>query len=122
MKQIISWNEIENFIRELGDHLQPFYGVYGLPRGGLAMAVMISHYYNVPLLGAPSARCLIVDDICDSGETLLHYVKNTSGGGEKKYQIATYAYNPNGLVTPDYYKAEKGTLWMVFPWEMTKED
>ena len=45
-------------------------GVYGVPRGGLVLAVCLSHRLGIPLLEQPQAGCLVVDDIY---ETCLLY-------------------------------------------------
>ena len=115
----LSWGMVEAYV----DHVAKVYtdfkftGVYGFPRGGLVLAVMISHRMGIPLLMSPSKGCLIVDDICDSGETLLHYMKNSSALNKPDYAITTMVYKENDLVTPDYYWGIKKDEWIVFPWE-----
>ena len=47
-----------------------FEGVYGFPRGGLCLAVALSHSLGIPLLDEPKNNSLIVDDIYDTGYTL----------------------------------------------------
>lgn len=128
MKEYVSWDDVYEFIDFVERQLEQFYvagkikrgvtGVYGLPRGGLCLAVMLSHRLNVPLLAAPVEGCLIVDDICDSGESLLHYFKNTSGDIENQYVLATMFYKQNELgVVPDCIYRTKTDAWIVFPWE-----
>ena len=121
-KEYVTWQDVENFVQYVRDSLDiPVSGVYGLPRGGLVLAVMLSHKLGVPMLISPAPGCLIVDDICDSGESLLHYVKNTSGLplDMKAYRVATMYYKPNRLeIKPDIYSKLKGDKWIVFPWEM----
>ena len=119
MKRYVSWNDVEDFINivveKYKDH--KFTGVYGLPRGGLVFAVILSHRLGVPMLMAPIKDCIIVDDICDSGESLVHYVKNSSGE-KNSYIIVTMFYKENKLgIIPDYYMCEKQKDWIVFPWE-----
>ena len=47
-------------------------------QGGLIPAVMLSHRLKIPLVkGDIGPDTLIVDDICDSGETLDKFVKKT---------------------------------------------
>ena len=122
-KRFVTWAEVENFIDEVAEAYkgQNIKGVYGIPRGGLVLAVMLSHKMRVPLLGAACDNCIICDDICDSGETLLHYYLNSSGDGRPRYHIATMFYKQNKLgVEPEFHKEEKDDAWIVFPWE--KED
>lgn len=117
-KEFVTWEQVERFINEITAIGQSFTGVYGIPRGGLVIAVMISHRMNIPLLFSPIENCLIVDDICDSGESLLHYYRNSSAEGKPHYTIATMFYKENDLVVPNYYLYTKKDKWIVFPWEM----
>lgn len=119
-KQYVTWEEVEKFVREVKTRCRNSYtGVYGVPRGGLVLSVMISHALSMPLLHAPTNGCIIVDDICDSGETLLHYANDASGMGNHDYHIVTMFYKQNALgVVPEYYASEKKDKWIVFPWEV----
>lgn len=119
-QKLVTWEEVTDFIVAASNHFSNEHvsGVYGLPRGGLVLAVMLSHAMKVPLLMAPAEGCLIVDDICDSGESLLHYVRNTSGDGERKYSITTMYYKEGASVTPDFYFRHKFNAWVKFPWEL----
>lgn len=112
-KRYVSWDEVEEFIRKLSietDSFKDFNGVYGPARGGLVFAVIISERYNLPFLAAPQQGCIIVDDICDSGNTALAW-------RDKGYTIATMFYKEESKVTPDYWQEEKFNDWIVFPWE-----
>ena len=91
-------------------------GVYGVPRGGLILATLLSYKLDIPLLLNASKGCLIVDDIADSGRTLLHYTENDTQFN--KYFIATMFYHKRSIVTPNYYKFEKTDKWIIFPWEV----
>lgn len=116
-KLILSWNKFQKFIEDAVNHLhmtaKTYSGIYGLPRGGLIPAVVLSHYMHLPLLQAPAKDCIIVDDIDDTGITLQHYVKN------EDYKVITWVfresldkiYHWNGL-TIDHKVG-----WVVFPWE-----
>lgn len=112
VKENVSWQDVDNFISSLKNYikLNQFNGVYGPARGGLIFAVMISHRYNLPFLGAPQKGCICVDDIIDSGATALVW-KN------KGYNIVSMYYKPNDFVKPDYYYKEKDDKWVYFPWE-----
>lgn len=111
-----TWDDVESFIKRVSN----FYrlringkniltGVYGIPRGGLVLAVMISHRLDIPLLMAPCEGCLVVDDISDTGVTLKHY-KNSG------YHIATMHIRENTSVIPEvWHKISDG--WVEYPWE-----
>lgn len=118
-KVYVSWNAVDNFVETVDNYLQAkdvtVSGVYGLPRGGLCLAVMLSHKLNIPMLMSPVKDCLIVDDICDSGESFVHYVKNSSSFDKPKYTTATMFYKANRLdVKPDMYWKVKGEDWVIF--------
>ena len=118
-KKIVSWEEVESYIQQLIAHvkekgLKPS-GVYGLPRAGLVYAVMVSYHMNIPLLMAPTEGCIIIDDIADSGRTLSHFTNNDTQFN--KYFITTMYYHTRSIVKPDFYVAEKGDAWIVFPYE-----
>ena len=124
-KEYVTWEQVENFVCAVVDLCkeQNITGVYGLPRGGLIFAVMFSHRLNVPMLTAPVDGCLIVDDICDSGESLLHYVENSSGLVKNKYFIATMYHKKNNFgIVPNFYQFNKEDKWVVFPWEERGEE
>ena len=118
-KVFVSWKDLEDFVDSLIDemHRQNFKptGVYGIPRGGLIPATLISYKLDIPLLLNASKGCLIVDDIADSGRTLIHFTENDTQFN--RYFIATMYYHKRSIVKPNYYKFEKNDKWIVFPWE-----
>jgi len=120
MKTFYDWEYIEMSVSELCDRVkdESFEGIYGIPRGGLIPAVMMSHELNIPLItsfnGMYDTKFLIVDDIADTGVTLEKY---------KKLEVCEYAkyatidYHKQSVVEPDYWIGEKGDKWIVYPWE-----
>ena len=126
-KCFLGWNAVEEYINCIESAYKnfPLSGVYGLPRGGLVLAVMISHRLDIPLLQAPYPDCLIVDDICDSGESLMHYVNNSSSPDKPNYYVTTMIYNQNCPIKVDiswkdkshFEKSAFENAWIVFPWE-----
>lgn len=123
-KEFVSWDMVEEFIDYITENYKNanLTGVYGLPRGGLVFAVMLSHRLDIPMLAAPVKGCLIVDDICDTGESLLHYMKNSSAQDKPIYHVVTMYYKENSLgIEPEMYSFNKEDKWIVFPWE-EKED
>ena len=118
-KVYVKWTEIENYIDKVIEDLNnkgitPS-GVYGIPRGGLIFAVLLSYKMNIPLLNAPFKNCVVIDDIADSGRTLLHYTKNDTQFN--KYYITTMYFHNRSLVKPDFYLYEKNDNWIVYPYE-----
>lgn len=109
----------EKVRREAAERNLRFDGVFGVPRGGLVLAVCLSHSLDLPLLLAPTAQSLIIDDIADTGRTLQHY-------RDMGCFIVTPYYHPQSVVVPDiwlYRKPEdtgEAEFWIVFPWEEKK--
>jgi len=122
LKRYVKWAEVDQFVREVSKKYEEsgFDGVYGLPRGGLVFATMLSHRMNLPLLMAPTKHCLIVDDICDSGESLVHYVKNSSNPEDKSENAICTMFSAESQtdVVPDFYMLQSYGNWVVFPWEV----
>lgn len=81
--------------------------IVAIPRGGLVPGVYLSHALNIPLSQEVSETSLVVDDVADSGVTLLPYRNNIT---------ATLHYKPSSLVMPTFY-VEHTTKWIVYPWE-----
>jgi hypoxanthine phosphoribosyltransferase len=118
-KVYLTWNDIDNLVDKLANEVSqvavpPLY-ITGLPRGGLIPAVMLSHKLNIPFVNIsliralPAVDVLVVDDIADSGETLLQY---------KAYQTAVLHYKLQSEATPTYYAEEvENDSWIVYPFE-----
>ena len=82
----------------------------------LIPAVILSHRLHIPLLMAPGDGCIIIDDIADSGRSLIHYTKNDTQFN--KYYIMTLFYATRSVVHPDYYsRVKQEEDWVEFPWE-----
>ena len=61
-------------------------------------------------------KVLVVDDVSDSGHSLIavkEYIKNN---GAAEVKIATLHYKPWSQYKPDYY-AEEVDKWILYPWE-----
>ena len=118
-KVFVSWEDIDKYLNAVVEDiikrgLKPS-GVYGIPRGGLIFATMLSYKMDIPLLLNAAKDCIIIDDIADSGRTLLHFTKNDTQFN--KYYITTMFYHERSLVKPDYYMFEKNDSWIVYPYE-----
>lgn len=113
----VTWTDVDDFIDKVTIHYatKNLTGVYGIPRGGLILAVMASHSLGIPLLQAPMKGCLVIDDISDTGITLKHY-------RDKGYQIATMFSTKNTQVKPDLTMFTKDDEWIVFPWERVEDE
>jgi hypoxanthine phosphoribosyltransferase len=66
-----------------------------------------------PILGKLMEPILIIDDIIDSGETILAAKKKIR---KRSSDVAVIFKKPWSKVKPDYY-VEETDKWVVFPWE-----
>ena len=67
-----SWEEFDKSVEHIANKckLLEFSGIYGVPRGGLCLAVALSHKLKLNLISEPTKNSLIVDDIYETGITL----------------------------------------------------
>ena len=125
-KVFVSWDEYDSYIDSIIDWVNTndlsLGAVYGLPRGGLPIAVSLSHRLDLPLLMdyydrkiVTDKKILVVDDIADTGHTLKDFenVHNV---------ICTFHYHKQSIIEPDYWVDEKGDSWIVYPWETDDSD
>lgn len=115
--------------------------IIGLTRGGLIPAVMLSHMTNntpVVPINYSSTRgngdnrnhinnlndfngqhdILVIDDICDTGRTLLEVKEYYVSQGQRIRTAALY-YKENDVFKPDYYwqYVPSDGPWIIFPFE-----
>jgi len=116
-KMYLSWDDINVLVEDLCDTIASsgaeITSITGIKRGGLIPAVMISHKLNIPYVDRINKDTLVVDDICDTGETLKKSIA---------MYTATLHYKPTAGFTPDFYAKEVGTEWIVYPWERKDSD
>tara|TARA_B100001250_G_scaffold378671_1_gene368696 strand:- start:382 stop:768 length:387 start_codon:yes stop_codon:yes gene_type:complete len=108
----LSWNEFDECIFSISKQCKEkkFEGVYGFPRGGLCLAVALSHSLGLRLLNEPRNNSLIIDDIYDTGYT-LESIRHFKGS-------ETYVWVSK--TEPSWWNAYKyieGNEWIIFPWE-----
>ena len=128
-KHYISWEEIDvlvnNLSLKINNSKTKYKNIFGLQRGGLIPAVMISHQLGIPMAkGDIGPTTLIIDDICDSGETLDKLVKDyqTLYAFPFNLDTAVLHYKPHTSCFEPTFHSELylSDYWLVYPWE--KED
>ena len=116
-KVYVSWDDINILVEDLCNTIiksgVQVKSITGIERGGLIPAVMISHKLGIPYVTKINKDTLVVDDICDTGETL----KNIAAG-----YTATLHFKKTAEYVPDFYSKEVGTEWIVYPWERTDSE
>jgi len=120
-KVFYTWKQFERDCDKLAGLIKKsgkkFDSLYGIPRGGLVLAVRLSHKLGLSVIMHNSNigdKTLIVDDIADSGDTMMEFLSN-----KKRYATATLFYNSDSKHAPTYF-CRKKTDWIVFPWEDEK--
>jgi uncharacterized protein len=116
-KEYYTWEEFDVDCRKIAEWAETknCKNIYGIPRGGLVVAVKLSHLLDTPIVLTQeeiSEETLIIDDIVDTGET----VKRLLGDDRKNHYIASLYFEQNAIIKPNFFVREK-TAWIVFPWE-----
>lgn len=136
----VTFAEIKNACKDIADKIKSEnlekITIVAVARGGLVPATIIAHLLGIKDIKfirlssysnehqqselvdttfdeIPNAETTyIIDDICDSGETLLYL--------RKKYPLAKICVviNKNQTIKPDFAPiTEPAGLWINFPWE-----
>jgi hypoxanthine phosphoribosyltransferase len=117
----LTWAEFDDAVAEIGDWIEqlalPPSGLYGLPRGGLPLAVALSHRTGLPLLAAWAPGCVVVDDIIESGATLRPFLY-------RDCHICVWIDRTSIPLPSNLYAVVSSehlhfdaVSWLVFPWE-----
>ena len=112
MISYFSWNEFDKSVENIADKCKflNFSGIYGVPRGGLCLAVALSHKLKINLITEPIKNSLIVDDVYETGITLNTF-KDIEGA---MFFVLFSKIKPKWWNTVHISKEKE---WIVFPWE-----
>ena len=107
-----TWSEFDKSIELIANKckFKVFSGIYGVPRGGLCLAVALSHKLKIELISEPIKNSLIVDDVYETGHTLTTF-KNIEGA---MFFVLFSKTKPTWLNTVNKSGERE---WIVFPWE-----
>ena len=144
--EAVTWEEIYSLLLGLSEKIRLDYKpevLVGILRGGVFPALILSdllgiknlstiglrHYEGINrtmtqgILNQPVSfpleyrKVLLVDDVADTGESLITAIKHIKEKGAKELRCATIYYKPWSTIRPDYYSRET-EKWIVFPWEL----
>lgn len=125
-KFILTWDDFEEALENLATTLV-LQGVtrgteiVGCPRGGLPLAVALSHRLGLPLVTSPTPGnpVIWVDDIMESGRTLREaYLR--FGRQAAHFQPVVWVAKP-GTQSALYHLDVARDVWVVFPWEVNTD-
>ena len=107
-----SWDEFDKSVEHIANKCKflDFSGIYGVPRGGLCLAVALSHKLKINLISKPIKNSLIVDDVYETGTTLSTF-KDIEGA---MFFVLFSKFSPTWWNT--VFISNKSE-WIVFPWE-----
>ena len=109
----LTWQQFDLAVSALAERFQDrsIPGIYGVPRGGLCLAVALSHALELPLLMAPESRCLIVDEVFETGQTLAALRQQLP---DAAFAVWVSKISPTWWEAVDVTNSQE---WLVFPWE-----
>tara|TARA_B100000242_G_scaffold2268_1_gene1337 strand:- start:216 stop:632 length:417 start_codon:yes stop_codon:yes gene_type:complete len=107
-----SWDDFDRSVEHIANKCKflEFSGIYGVPRGGLCLAVALSHKLQINLISEPIKNSLIVDDVYETGITLNNF-KNIEGA---KFFVLFSKKKP---IWWNSVNISEESDWIVFPWE-----
>lgn len=141
LRRYYAYDEFRDDLKKLTQTIdQPFEAILGIARGGLSMAQLLGEYYDirnvyaintigyddtekkdsVEVFNIPDLRSvtkvLIVDDIVDSGDTLVEVLKKLNEiYPEITFHTAALFYKKTAKITPTWYVKEPEG-WIDFFW------
>ena len=99
---------------KLKPNLHKYKDILAIPRGGYILGVILSHRLNLPMTTRLKVgTTLVVDDICDTGDTLAEYKYNdkvvlmAKDKGIKNTENLIYAFNIGDTVWVKYWWEEE---------------
>lgn len=113
----VTWGDFDKTVQMMATYLAASSvqanGIYGEPRGGLCLAVALSHATGLPLLGRPSQGMAWVDDVVETGLTLGNVLTF-------KPALTMAWFDKSGCDLLNYSSIKADPYdWLVMPWEDT---
>jgi hypoxanthine phosphoribosyltransferase len=117
--------------------------IVAISRGGLTFGHLLSDFLRIPIwtiniqsysdiqtqgevniighlqTSIEGKHILLVDDVSDTGKTLVRAVEYLKTLKPKKITTMTMLYKPQSVFRPDYF-AKQTSKWIVFPYEATE--
>ena len=112
MRNYFTWEEFDKSVEYIANKCKylEFAGIYGIPRGGLCLAVALSHKLKVKLISEPINNALIVDDVYETGFT-LNPLRKVEGA---MFFVLFSKKEPTWWNAVNISQKKE---WIIFPWE-----
>ncbi|MCL4335083.1 MAG: phosphoribosyltransferase [Candidatus Thermoplasmatota archaeon] len=150
---LVTWEEIEKWCKRIFEKVSSNYkpdAIVALSRGGLIpgrilsdlllvkdlYAVKTEHWgitasldgkaklQDSGILNINGKRILVVDDITDTGESMLLALKHLQSMNPVEIKTATMLHIDHSKYTPDFFAepiSKDNWAWFVFPWNITED-
>lgn len=144
----VSWEQYHTLAQKLAAAIlsqesHPFDEIVAIARGGLTLGHLLSDYLRIPISSITiqsytdiqqqgqvtitaglskiiqDKRILLVDDIADSGKTLIRATSYLSEFHPKSITRLTMFFKSHSAVIPEYF-AKKTDKWILLPFEVTE--
>lgn len=123
-----SWKEIEHLVDMIADSMKRVkewkeFHIYGIPRGGLIPAVMLSHKLKLPFISSEfphnSEPIFLIDDVNDTGKTFLKNLIAVAPYHDDIYVCSLYLKTHSSCkgINTIYGQEVPNDVWVHFPWE-----
>ena len=113
--------DVKSIITEMSGRNRVLDGIFAIPKGGLVLGVTLANRLELPLYTSKyefiknhfkNKNILIVDDISDTGRTLLSIPEIGA------YKSVTLFIKQGTKFTPTFYcRVCNRDVWVVYPWE-----
>ena len=106
----LTWEQLDKHIDEITEKIKNknYVGLYGIPRAGLIIALILSYKTGIPILSHAVNNCLVIDDAVSSGVAMLPYIR--------RYDTYAIVVDGNAPYTTTYYNYHTEEL-IYFPWD-----
>jgi hypoxanthine phosphoribosyltransferase len=113
---ILTWDDLDCDIRRMAKLAKPIgaKAIYGVPRGGLVVAVALSHLLDLPVVLYITKTVLIVDDVAETGRTLDRVHKR----GSDLPPVVWCNKSDRDWI---HVRRVEPDRWIIFPWESLEQ-
>ncbi len=117
-KLVYTWNDFNKDTNVLAGQINSmgykYDSLFGIPRGGVPLAVCLSEKCGLPLRHQAGTKTLVCDDIIDSGRTRNKYLNNDFAALHGRPILPEIK---SSLVRVENYVCNITSQWVIYPWE-----